>query len=293
MSDYFSDRERGPRARTSEIIDARAWAALHSLIEAGIGDGSFGYRFPLSCSDSPTLGCGTDIRAFAIRLAGEIPNLDLPLDAHTLPETINILDLLEFCAKAVGETEKGNWHDYMRHYHLTWDRDPGLARFVDDVNLILARNGVAFELNATGQARRLLPPHLGQLLTTAVFRTGEAHTDALLEDARRRFLAPRQEDRRDGLEKLWDAFERIKTLEGNDKRASADALLDRAARPGSKLRVMLAAEAKALTDTGNMHRIRHSEMSQEPLETPFQVDYVFLRLFAFIHLVLTASGRLG
>lgn len=293
MSNYFSDRERGPRARTLETIDARAWGALHSLIEAGIEDGSFGYRFPLSCSDSPALGCGTDTRAFATRLAGEIPDLDLPLDAQTVPDTISILDLLEFCAKAVGEPEKGSWHDYMRHYHLTWDRASGLARFVDDVNLILARNGIAFELSATGQALRLLPAHLGRSLTTAVFQTGEAHTDALLEGARRRFLAPRQEDRRDGLEKLWDAFERIKTLEGSDKRASADALLDHAARPGSKLRSMLAVEAKALTDIGNTHRIRHAETSQEPLETSFQVDYVFLRLFAFIHLVLTASGRLG
>jgi hypothetical protein len=35
------------------------------------------------------------------------------------------------------------------------------------------------------------------------------------------------------------------------------------------------------------------EISQEPLETTAQVDFLFGRLFAFIHLVLTANGRTG
>lgn len=131
-------------------------------------------------------------------------------------------------------------------------------------------------------------------MTSANFRTGDAETNALLEDARRRFLAPKLEDRRDGLEKLWDAFERIKTLEpGANKRVSADALLGRAARPGSKLRQGLAEEADALTRIGNTHRIRHSEIGQEALETTAQVDFLFSRQFAFIHLVLVSSGRLG
>jgi hypothetical protein len=293
MSDYFSDREFGSRPRTSETIEPGVWAALVSLIDTRIDDGSFGHRFPSACSDSPTIGCGTDAKAFQLRLAGEIPDLEWPLDPYMVPTTVTVLDFLEFCAKAVGEPIRGAWHDYMRHYHLSWERQAGLAKFVTDVNLLFSRNGVAFELNPSGQAHRLLPEHLGHTLATSNFRTGETHTDALLEDARRRFLAPRHEDRRDGLEKLWDAFERIKTLEGIDKRVSADVLLDRAARPGSRLRAVLANEARALTEIGNSHRIRHSELSQEPLEASEQVDYMFLRLFAFIHLLLSASGRLG
>jgi hypothetical protein len=69
--------------------------------------------------------------------------------------------------------------------------------------------------------------------------------------------------------------------------------LDKAAKPGSKLRKTLADEAAALTGIGNSHRIRHSETWQEPLETTAQVDFLFGRLFAFIHLLLTTSGRMG
>lgn len=69
--------------------------------------------------------------------------------------------------------------------------------------------------------------------------------------------------------------------------------MDKAAKPGSKLRKTLADEAAALTGIGNSHRIRHSETWQEPLETTAQVDFLFGRLFAFIHLLLTTSGRMG
>ena len=61
--------------------------------------------------------------------------------------------------------------------------------------------------------------------------------------------------------------------------------------PGSKLRASLSAEADALTKIGNTHRIRHSETSQEPLETTAQIDYLFTRLFAFVYFILKASNR--
>jgi len=294
MSDYFTDREYGPVARTSESIDSRLWRGLYSLIETRLDDGSFGLRFPLACPDSAANAYGSDRSTFATMLEAEVPWITWPLSADVIPDTPVVLDLLEFCAAAVGLPIAGSYHGFFQHHHLSWDREAGLTQFVTDVNRLLARNGVAFELTPSGNARRLLPLHLGQTLVHANFATGDSLADGLLEAARSRFLAPKVEDRRDGLEKLWDAFERIKTLEpGADKKVSADALLDRAAVPGTKLRQALANEVAELTRIGNTHRIRHSETSQEPLETTAQVDYLFGRLFAFMHLVLSASGRVG
>jgi hypothetical protein len=294
MSDYYTDREYGARPRSSEVVESRLWAGLISLIQTRIDDGSFGFRFPAVCSDEGRIPYGVDQRALATMLEAEVPWIEWPLHREMVPDTPVVLDLIEFCALAVGKPIAGSYHSFFQHTHMSWDRPKGLAQFVAEVNRLFSRNGLAFELNAEGKARRLLPAHVGQTLATANFCTGDAEADALLEDARRRFLAPRLEDRRDGLEKLWDAFERIKTLEpGANKRASADALLDRAARPGSKLRQVLAEEAEALTRIGNAHRIRHSEVGQETLETDSQVDFLFGRLFAFIHLVLVSSGRLG
>jgi hypothetical protein len=203
-----------------------------------------------------------------------------------------MLDLLEFCAKAVGEPILGSYHSYHGHHHMAWDRAAGLTSFIADVNLLFQRNGIAFKLDANGHAQRILPQPVGQALGSQMFATGEAELDRFMEYARSRFLSPKLDDRRDATEKLWDAFERMKTLEpGSDKRAQAEALLDRAAAPGTRMRDALAEEAKALTSIGNSLRIRHSEVTQEMIDRSEQLDWLFVRMFSFMRLLLLASGR--
>lgn len=161
-----------------------------------------------------------------------------------------------------------------------------------DVNLLLRRNGAAFVLDNKGQAQRVLPQPIAETLGWVMFQTGDDETDRLLEAARLRFMSPKLEDRRDALEKLWDAFERLKTLEpGSNKKNQAEALLDHAASPGSGLRETLADEARLLTTIGNNFRIRHSETNQEAINRPEQLDWLFVRMFAFVRLVLKGSGR--
>lgn len=293
VSTYFTDREYGARPATIDVIDERLWAGLYSLIQTRIGDGSFGLRFPEQCTDgNGPYGC--DAQAFSRVLGAEVPWIVWPLSANEVPDTPIVLDLLEFCASAVGEPIKGSYHSYFGHHHLSWNRGAGLTRFVADVNLLFRRNAVAYELTSIGQARRLLPQPIANALGWAMFQTGDAETDRLLEAARQRFLSPKPEDRQDALEKLWDAFERLKTLEpGANKRAQADALLDLVAAQSSGFREALGREAAELTTIGNSFRIRHSETTQEALTSPDQVDYLFTRMFAFLRVILKGTGRGG
>ena len=293
MSLYFTDREYGERPRTIDAIDAQLWDGLHGLIDTRVGDGSFGYRFPERCPD----GKGPrrcDSHTFRLVLGAEVPSIEWPLSYAELPDTPVILDILEFCAGALGKPVERDFHAHFGHYHLNWDRNAGLARFVNEVNLLFARNGAAYELTPEGQARRLLPTPLAEALGRTVFATGDEETDRLLETARQQIARPKMEDRRDALEKLWDTFERLKTLEpGPGKRIQAESLLDGAATPGTRFRQVLGDEASSLTKIGNTFRIRHSETSQEDLGSPEQVDYLFGRLFAFIRMVLKATERGG
>ena len=296
MSDlYFSDRERGPRPRTAEDISATVWTALRHLIESRIEDGSFGYKFPESCHDGAG-PCGCDRRKFYTIASAEIP--DLPEDwqyahAETPPDALTILDLLEFCARNIASPIKRGYHGFFGHYHLDFQRDEGLKEFVADVNRLLARNGIGFELTAEGTAMRLGPALLRDALANALFYSGDTETDRLLEESRRLILSPHIEDRRNGLEKLWDAFERIKTLEpGTEKRAQATALLDKAVQ-APRFRSFLETEAKELTTIGNTLQIRHFEKTQEKLERPEEVDYLFHRMFSFVRLLLRTTGREG
>lgn len=293
MSTYFTDREYGPRPASIDTIDDRLWAGLYTLIQTRIGDGSFGLRFPEQCPDGNG-PCGCDEQSFHRVLSAEVPWVDWPLSASAAPQTPVILDLLEFCGRAVGEPIQGAYHSFFGHHHLSWNREAGLQSFVSDVNMLFRRNALAFELTAAGEARRLLPAPLAEAIGWTLFQTGDAETDRLLETARLRILSPKLDDRRDALEKLWDAFERLKTLEpGPNKRVQADALLDRVASPGSGYRQVLAREAVELTSIGNGFRIRHSEVTQEALTSPDQVDYLFTRMFAFVRLVLRGTGRGG
>lgn len=290
---YFSDREYGTPPQTIDVIDECLWGGLCILIQTKINNGSFGLRFPEQCPDGDG-PCGCDEQAFSHMLRAEVPLIKWPISPNEVPATPVILDLLEFCARAVGEPIEKDYHSFFRHHHLSWDRNIGLANFVAEVNFLFRRNSIAYELTEAGQARRVLPQSISNTIGTALFDTGDAESDRLLEAARQRFLSPKPDDRRDALEKLWDAFERLKTLEpGRDKRAQADALLDRVAAPDSTFREMLGREALELTKIGNSFGIRHSETTQEMLNSLDQVDYFFIRMFAFIRLILKGTGRGG
>ena len=293
MIKYLTEREYGERPRTIDVIDERLWGGLRGLVDTRIRDGSFGYGFPEQCPDGRG-PCGCDRYNFDLMLRAEVPRIEWPPSQTDLPDTAVILDLLEFCASAVGEPVVKDYHSFFGHSHLGWNRDTGLGRFVADVNRLFARNGTAYEITEEGEARRLLPQPVSVALSLTQFDTGDAQTDRLLESARRRIILPKSEDRQDALEKLWDAFERLKTLEpGSHKRIRAENMLDRAAAPETKFRRLLGAEAEALTKIGNGFRIRHSEVTQEGLTSLEQADYLFFRLFALICFILKATGRAG
>ncbi|MEO9963537.1 MAG: hypothetical protein ABJF07_24900 [Nisaea sp.] len=138
MSTYYTDREYGARPPTIDVIDGRLWAGLCSLIQTRIGDGSFGLRFPEQCSDgNGPFGC--DEQSFHRLLAAEVPSVEWPLSPSEVPATPVVLDLLEFCAAAVGEPVQKSFHAFFGHYHLSWDRAAGLKRFIADVNMLFSR----------------------------------------------------------------------------------------------------------------------------------------------------------
>jgi hypothetical protein len=288
MPSYFSDRHRAPRARTNEAIEATVWGGIFAIVSARLSDGSFGYKFPDTCPDGYGI-IGNDLRSMDLMLKAQIPEMPFPLPDEP-PDTLTILDFLEFVAASIGKPIQGQYHSFFRHHHLSFDREEGLREFVEAINSIFSRNGVAYELTEGGQVRRTLTTEMQQLLSGISFHSGDGETDRLLEEARSQFSSPRAEARRDALEKLWDAFERVKTLEpGKDKREQVGRLLDRTAI--GKFRATLEAEAMELTSIGNSYRIRHSETSQELLTGSDQVDYLFQRMFSFLRLVIKATSR--
>ena len=302
MNDYFSDRENGPRARTEQVISPAVWAGLVATVQALINSGAFGLRFPERCPDGQAV-CGCDTDALAASVIAEMPGFAWPLETMCLvedgflsqrepfaPDTLLILDFIEFIYASVAKPIPGKHHDFFSHHHLTFDQQSGQEEFRSTVNRIFSRNGVAFEMLSTGRIVRVLPPVLGEDLKRTIFRTGDRTLDNMLDECRAKFSDRNPLVRREALERLWDGWERLKSLaDPGDKKRSIKIILDATAAEPS-LRARMEEEATELTSIGNSHLIRHSEVNQVPVIDVDQVDYLFHRLFAMIQLVLREKG---
>jgi hypothetical protein len=287
---YFSEREKGPIPRTIEEITPGAWKGIWAIVMTRLQNGSFGHAFPDQCPDGHAV-IGHHPGLFEAAIQGE--GIVWPVDPDQVPDTLAVMDLLEFCEEYVAQPVPGSFHSFFTHRHLSFNVEEGKADFRKAVNKVLARNGIAFEIDEDGLMVRLGPAGLAPVLKNAVFKTGDKILDDLLEAAREKFTDPSLDVRKEALEKIWDAFERLKTIEAaTDKKASISALLDKAV-PEPEVRERVDNEMQELTDIGNKLMIRHSEVGKTPITKSEQVDYFFQRMFSVVRLLLKATGRGG
>ena len=299
---YFSEREMGEPRREESDIGYNVWRGVLEIIRGRVSDGSFGARYPEMCEDGPFV-CGTYVPRFEDAMLAEIPNLAMHVELEpsiyrepvlgqlgepgVQPSTMDILDMVDGCWRNVSKANAAEYHRFSRHWHLDFDESAGKDEFRDDIERIFRRNRIAYELTEGGRIERTTPGILGDLSTEMDFDTGDTELDRLLNTASVKFRAPDQIMRREALESLWDAWERIKTLDSSDKKAGIAKLLDSAAGENSpKFRDALEREATELTKVGNEHRIRHSETHQEMLASNEHVDYLFYRMLSLIRLVM-------
>ncbi len=306
---FYSDRTAGPVPRVGDEVTLQVWQGLATLITRRVDDGSFAMEFPARhCADLPGAITGTDRDRFEIALNTLIPRLQREsaptpgvrsvFNIHCAPSTPVALDVAEFAGQHIAEPAgRLNIGRHPQHEHLSFEvysRRAGQEKFRSDVELIFARNGLAFTLGKDMRITRLGPAEARPLLSDFTPDTGDADLDAKLRAAHTRFLSRDPQGRLDALRDLWDAFERLKTLErGGDKKASFQQLIDRAA-PGSPFGQHLGAEMAELSKIGNAFHIRHFEHDRAPLPEPVSTtaDYLFTRLAALIAYLLRQTGRM-
>ena len=104
-----------------------------------------------------------------------------------------------------------------------------------------------------------------------------------LKDAIFKHSRPRPEDVRDSVEKIWDAFERLKTYYISlNKKESVTQIIRDISGENEELSVVIEAEFKALTDIGNNFRIRHHETNRNDITDINHYDYFFNRCWSLI-----------
>ena len=112
--------------------------------------------------------------------------------------------------------------------------------------------------------------------------TNDKELNNLIIEAKERFLNPK--DKQIALEKIWDAFERIKTYYGENKKTSINKLIDNISSDLKK--DIFNDEFNSLTTIGNIYRIRHHEKGKFEINDQKQIDYLFFRVLSLIDLCI-------
>lgn len=123
-----------------------------------------------------------------------------------------------------------------------------------------------------------------ELLFDKQAQTDDEELNKLIKDAKDRFFIP--EDKQIAVEKLWDAFERIKTYYVGNKKQSSEKLVSLISKNFSS--ELLDAEFQILTKIGNQYRIRHHETDKKEIIEAKHLNYFFFRMLTLIDLCLTS-----
>ncbi len=270
--EYFSERMASPVPLDQSDLGLNFWKGFVGLIWR-LDEGSyFAEDFPYHCTDSP-IPVGTASRILGLALTGDIPEVGWPFDPENLPSNqFHIFDALEFFYQHVSKPTSFSHHSFFKHNHIiSFDREVGKEEYRAQVNQLFRRNRHPYELKDHGRVERTGLPALVSILQTR-FHTGDSHLDGLLETARAKFCDPDPIVRKEALEKLWDAWERIRSFrDPSDIQTSIRNILQEVA-PEPNFRSRLNTEANELNSIGNNFMIRHARTSVTPISGHEQVD---------------------
>ena len=126
-----------------------------------------------------------------------------------------------------------------------------------------------------------------ELLFDKHLQTEDSQLNNLIKEAKERFFFPN--DKHIALEKLWDAFERIKTYYDANKKQSSQKLVDITSRGFDE--ETLNKEFVELTSIGNRFRIRHHETDKIEITDSKHINYLFFRMLSLIDLCLTSINE--
>lgn len=300
---YYTERHgmRSPVAKTYDI-SIEKYALLFQCCEKYYNN--LAWKYPAQCPDGQGC-CGLDYEQFRLDLRYEIPTLyrddsdriAIPAIHHNVFEGDSqpeydqyaLLDLIEFFAENVHDVVVGSFHSYWGHHHLTCKNSQNVCvQFRDEINDIFRKTGLLYELNTNLQVERIIENSpLTPAVESAIAAVGETGTRELLQEALLLHRSPYPADIRNAVEKLWDAYERLKTYYTTmNKRDSANKIIADMANNQTPYVTLFTNEFKALTDIGNGFRIRHHETDKVEITDVRYYDYFFNRCLSLIALAI-------
>ncbi|MDS0527067.1 hypothetical protein NNC19_15340 [Clostridium sp. SHJSY1] len=279
--EYFTDRENGVKVSDTEEIELNVFNAIVGVYIQF--QNQLAYNFSEKDDYNNIVRFNTN--RFRDRMLGDIPDFTLneygwisSLEEGSEFNKYALLDFIEFCWENIKDYKKGSYG--LVFYH---DKEKEKSIFQNEVNKIFERNGIVFRLNNDGQIERILPVQLDVLVKKYSHTGNDKELNKLIDEAIKYIIKPKFEDRQIAIEKLWDAYERIKTYYGNNKRESSKNLVKIASEGSEEFESLINEEmVNSLTKIGNDFRIRHHEKNKIKINSVKHIDYLFYRMMSLI-----------
>lgn len=208
------------------------------------------------------------------------PTYDYEYDQYAL------LDLIEFFAQNIKDiSERWNNERYRNYQTIEClDTINIFKNFREEINGIFAESGLLYELTDEKIIERIVENSpLTKEIENNFAAVHEIGTRDLLKDAIALYKTPNPTARQDSVEKIWDAFERLKTYYTSlNKRDSSAKIVNDMANGNSNFINLFNDEFKTLTKIGNDYRIRHHETNKIDITDVRYYDYLFNRCLSLI-----------
>lgn len=302
MLSLYTQRTLGSKPRTNDEINFPLWKAIVAFLERMEQKNFFSEAYPEGCQDNSADIWATNTNKLSDELE-VYTGLTWPLETTKepynyfedrkpyIPTKYEIFDTLEFLFHKVSTPHDGYYHSFFNHHHLNFTND-GVAKigFSNEINNLFNATGMIYEFNPTnGHVETVVGEETKQLINNAL--TGkmmDAEYKGMLEAACIQITNFRIDIAYQGLEKLWDAYERLKCYfdpkDKNEKSTSASRIVGLFG-DNTLFQTEVNEEMRKLTTLGNALRIRHSETYQSTLTNHKQIHYLFRRCLALIVLI--------
>lgn len=302
MIPLYTQRTLGSKPRTNDEITLPLWKGIVAFLERMEQKNFFAAAYPEGCMDNPADIWGTD----ANKLSDELEiytGLTWPLKTIKeaeeywrerqpyIPTKYEVFDSLEFLFHKTSTPSHGFYHTYCRHYHLDFAKDNvAKTEFSNEINGLFAATSMIYEFNPiNGHVETIVGQETKQLINSALNgKMMDVQYRGMLEDACIKITNFRMDVAYQSLEKLWDAYERLKCYfnpKDQKEKSTSAARIVGLFGDNVLFQTEVEEEMRKVSALGNTLRIRHSETYQSVLTNHRQIHYLFRRCLALIVLI--------
>ena len=201
------------------------------------------WKYPVECPDGNGC-CGLDFKKFSGDMEFEIPTLfrregridkpqsiQFPFDDEPIDDEFDqyaLIDLIEFVAQNIRDITQKRYHDFFRHNDLFFGGTNEIAeKFIEEINNTFQKAGLLYQLTTNLEVERIEETAiLSEKIEKDIQAIKEPGLRELLIVAVQKHKSPYPDDQKDAVEKIWDAFERLKTYYIDKKKnESADQII--------------------------------------------------------------------